>query len=410
MGSDRSRGGLRLTHYVSLSGYGGVEQQFAAFASHVARRAGVEQTVVACSARVHPHHRAVLPATTSWHFEKQIGPLRLARRPALLRRWRYAWLARHLSPDVALLWNRLGQQVRVLDALGPRRCLYWEHGSAWLAGEQKSKAETLSRLPAVICNSVAARRMLESHWGYQGMIRVCRNGVRATADRASARHFPAERPLRLGTASRLVPIKATVLALHAVARLAERGLAVTLDIAGDGPLRADLMQRAKQLGIADRVCFLGVVKAMPAFYASVDVLLHPALREPFGMVAAEAMAAGCPVICTAVDGLPEVVADGETGVCVPGSGDLARYRELGGHTDGLPPVVYDPLADIVRPPQICEPAALADAVEHMQADPIGYQRMSAAGIVRVAERFDFDQHIDRVLAAAHEYAATGTLA
>ncbi|MDA3920244.1 MAG: glycosyltransferase family 4 protein [Salinisphaera sp.] len=399
-----------IAHYVSLSGFGGVEQQFAAFVERASRRVDLRQAVVVASSTIHPHHQAILDlAEAGIHDEKRVAGFKLGHRPKILRQARYRWIARRVAPDVALLWNRLGQQARVLDALGPRRCLYWEHGSAWLAGEQQSKAATLARLPAVICNSVAARRMLEIHWQYQGSIRVCLNGMRAGVDRQRARCLPVDRPLRLGTVSRLVPIKATVLALHALAVLIELGANVTLAIAGDGPLRKELMQWSTHLGIDEQVRFHGVVKDMPAFYNDIDLLLHPALREPFGVAAAEAMAAGCPVICSAVDGLPEVVVHGETGLCVPATGDLARYRELGGHTDGLPPVVYDPLTDTVRPPQICEPAALADAVITMQNEPSRYERMSTAGIARVAERFDFEQHVDAVLSAAREYAATGTL-
>ncbi|MES1926318.1 glycosyltransferase family 4 protein [Salinisphaera sp. T31B1] len=400
---------LALTHYVSLKGFGGVEQQFRAFAAHAARRDDLTQNVVVSSRSVHPHHRSLLSDMSGWHYEKAVLRLSIPHRPAALRRWRYRWVARHPRADVALLWNRLGQQARVLDAVGVRRCLYWEHGSAWLAGESREKASVLERLPAVICNSHAARRMLELHWGYTGTVRVCLNGMRSAGRPGVARIRRFDRPLRLGVACRLVPIKATCLALHTLAILRERGRDVRLSIAGDGPLRASLSALASALGVADHVEFKGVVRDMPAFFAEIDVLLHPALREPFGVVAAEAGAAGCPVVCTAVDGLPEVVADGKTGRCVPASGDLARYRELGGSTGGLPPVVYVPGSDRVEAPRICEPADLAEAVATVVDDADGYARMSQAAIDRVASRFDFDHHVDRVLAAAAEYAETGTL-
>lgn len=401
---------LRLAHYVSLSGFGGVEQQFAAFVQRAARRATVHQAVVVGSSTIHAHHRPALRAADAGVFdEKKIAGLTLGHHPAALRRARYAWIAKRAAPDVALLWNRLGFQHRVLDALGPRRCLYWEHGSAWLAGDEQSKARTLARLPAVICNSHAAKRMLEAHWDYRGAARVCLNGMRAPVSAGAARTLDTSRPLRLGTACRLVPIKATVLALHTLAELRRHGVDASLYIAGDGPLADSLAQWSRDLGIADRVTFHGVVQDMPAFFRHIDVLLHPALREPFGVVAAEAMSTGCPVICTAVDGLPEVVASGVTGLCVPATGDLSRYRALGGSTEGLPPVVYDPLDDRIREPRICEPQALAEAVESLIDSPSSYRRMSRAGIEHVAQRFDFERHVDDVLAAAREYARTGTL-
>jgi len=401
---------LRLTHYVSLSGFGGVEQQFASFAARAARRHDAVQCVVACSTRIHAHHRELLPNFRDWRYEKKLFGFKLGQRPSGLRRTRYRWLGRRLKPDVALLWNRLDQQSRVLDALGARRCLYWEHGSAWLAGNDAGRAQVLERLPALICNSQAARRMLELRWGYAGVARVCLNGMRSRHVVQEFKQLPRNRPLHIGVASRLVPVKATALALHALARLRERGVEATLSIAGDGPLREALEQLAHRLGIAGNVRFLGGVKDMPLFFSEIDVLLHPALREPFGVVvAAEAGAMGCPVVCTAVDGLPEVVANGVTGVCVPPTADLARYRELGGETDALPPVVYMPARDAVEKPRICEPAALADGVMDVIASAERFSRMSHAAIDRVAARFDFDDHVDDVMAAVREYHATGTL-
>ena len=409
MGRNKARQELRLTHYVSLSGFGGVEQQFASFAARAARRHGVHQSVVACSTKVHAHHRDLLPNFEDWRYEKKLLGFKLGQHPGALRRSRYRWLGRHLKPDVALLWNRLDQQPRVLDALGVRRCLYWEHGSAWLAGDDGAKADVLSRLPALICNSQAARRMLQLRWGYEGVVRVCLNGMRSRHVVNDFKHLPRNRPLHIGVASRLVPVKGTCLALHTLAELHRRGVDATLSIAGDGPLRAALESLAKSLGIASRVRFLGVVKDMPMFFSEIDLLLHPALREPFGVVAAEAGAMGCPVVCTAVDGLPEVVRDGVTGACVPPTADLARYRELGGVTDGLPPVVYVPELDTVEPPRVCEPTALAQGVMAVIKDAESFSRMSHAAIDHVASRFDFDQHVDDVMAAVREYHATGTL-
>lgn len=399
---------LAIAHYVSLSELGGVERQFRRFVVSAGADKAVRQTAVICSKRVHPQNRGVLADLADHRYEKQVLGRNLPHHPVVLRRWRDRWIAARQRADIALLWNRLGQQARVLDALTPARCLYWEHGSAWLHGEDDAKRAVLARLPAVICNSFAARRMLEQRWGYDGAIRVCPNGVAAGAVHRPRAGLSAG-ALRLGTACRLVPIKGVCIALHTLADLRARGHEVRLDIAGDGPLRNELEMLAARLGVAEHVVFRGAVADMDAFFADIDLLLHTALREPFGMVAAEAQAAGVPVICTAIDGLPEVVVDGRTGLCVPPTGDLDRHAALGGHNEGLPSYVYAPDEDRVVAPRVCEPTALAAAVATFAGAPERYVAMSAAAISHVARRFDFSAHVQDVLAAAREYRATGTL-
>src|SRR5699024_12690745 len=157
------------------------------------------QAVVACSKTIHSHHAAALARVDSVRREKIAAGLRLPRHPAALRRARHRWLGRRLAPDIALLWNRLGQHDRVIDVLGERRCLYWEHGSAWLAGEDREKRRVLQRLPAVLCNSHAARRMLQLRWGYAGVTRVCLNGLRPAGmpGRTRPAKLPAGRVLRI---------------------------------------------------------------------------------------------------------------------------------------------------------------------------------------------------------------------
>ena len=88
-------------------------------------------------------------------------------------------------------------------------------------------------------------------------------------------------------------------------------------LAGDGPARAACERLAAELGIAERVRFLGQRRDIPELLAVCDVLVHPSLEEGFCNALLEAMAAGRPVVTTTAGGNPEAVVDGETGVLVP---------------------------------------------------------------------------------------------
>jgi glycosyltransferase involved in cell wall biosynthesis len=180
--------------------------------------------------------------------------------------------------------------------------------------------------------------------------------------------------------------------------LRARALDVELQVAGAGPEIERLRTLAHSLGIAERVRFHGAVRDMKEFYGDIHCLVHTPLTEAFGLVALEAAAHGCPVIAAAVDGLPEVVADGVSGYCVAPTLPLASYLPLGGASAGLPARVYDPSRDALVATPIVDPAALADAVARLFASPSGFEAMSASASEHVLRTSDFGRHVRDVMA------------
>jgi len=116
--------------------------------------------------------------------------------------------------------------------------------------------------------------------------------------------------------ARLSPEKDIATLLHAIAALAAEAPKVRLEIAGDGPLRTELTNLARTLGIAERVRFLGEVKDIAALLARASCFTLASRTEGISLTILEAMARGLPVVATAVCGNPEVVLDGQTGLLV----------------------------------------------------------------------------------------------
>jgi glycosyltransferase involved in cell wall biosynthesis len=122
---------------------------------------------------------------------------------------------------------------------------------------------------------------------------------------------------RLLCIGRLIPIKGHLVLLRALAQARAQVPAVTLDVAGRGPLEPALKAYVRELGLEDGVRFLGFVSPVQSAIENAAIVVVPSLGEGFGMVALEAMERARPVIASAVGGLPEIVADGKTGLVVP---------------------------------------------------------------------------------------------
>jgi glycosyltransferase involved in cell wall biosynthesis len=111
---------------------------------------------------------------------------------------------------------------------------------------------------------------------------------------------------------------------RALARLGDRPWQLT--VAGDGPAG----EAIRALFPAGRTCFLGQVAPadMPSVYADADLFVWPAINEAYGLVLLEAQAAGLPVVAGRTGGVPDIVADGKTGLLTPEGDDEAFAAAL----------------------------------------------------------------------------------
>ena len=157
---------------------------------------------------------------------------------------------------------------------------------------------------------------------------------------------------------------------------------VQVAFVGDGPDRGRLEQQVADLGLGDRVAFLGqrpraqVIERL----AATDVLVAPSVptaggkREGLPVVLIEALAAGVPVVASHLSGIPELVETDVTGITVP-PGDSV---------------------------------AIADALERLAHDPVLRARLAEAGRARVAAEFDLDTNARRLIALFRGAAPSGS--
>jgi glycosyltransferase involved in cell wall biosynthesis len=202
-----------------------------------------------------------------------------------------------------------------------------------------------------------ARYLAESEGFDAGSFEIVHYGIASGAPPPPLPGAP-----RLAIVGRLIPIKGHDVLLRALVSVRDALPGVTLEVAGDGPLDADLRAMVTRLGMEDSVTFLRRVAPVAPVLERAQVVIVPSFGEGFGMVALEAMERGRPVVASAVGGLPEIVDDGVTGLLVP-PGD---------------------------------PDTLARAIRELAGDPGRAEAFGRAGRARAVEAFSQERCTDRI--------------
>jgi colanic acid/amylovoran biosynthesis glycosyltransferase len=146
----------------------------------------------------------------------------------------------------------------------------------------------------------------------------------APPDRSAA--FRSGPPLRVLTAADFIDVKGHAYLIDAVDILKQRGVSVCLELAGDGPLRASIADRVRELGLEEHVDFLGTVphgRLLERLAAGQwHVVVQPSIvteageQEGIPVALIEAASCGVPLVATATGGIPELLRDG-VGFLVP---------------------------------------------------------------------------------------------
>jgi glycosyltransferase involved in cell wall biosynthesis len=251
-----------------------------------------------------------------------MSPRAVARLYALLRRTPIDIVHAHM-PRASVPGALLARLARVPVMISH------EHGSS-LEGKRLRRfldREVVARLSTVM--------IAVSEWDRQNLIseeriapdliRVLPNGVAAIADgpRSSPAPEPASEMPVIGAVGRLYPEKGHVDLISAVALLRARGYVARCVIVGDGPQEAELSALVEGLGLRDQVTLLGWREDVGQVVQGLDVAVLCSVREGSPLAILEYMAAGAPIVATAVGGVPELIRDGVDGLLVaPGDPEM----------------------------------------------------------------------------------------
>ncbi|HEX7056977.1 MAG TPA: N-acetyl-alpha-D-glucosaminyl L-malate synthase BshA [Bacilli bacterium] len=147
----------------------------------------------------------------------------------------------------------------------------------------------------------------------------------------------------------------------AIFRRVNEAIPSKLLLVGEGPDLPKVHCKVKELGIADRVIFLGKQDEVAQLVSLADLMLLPSEKESFGLVALEAMACGVPTVASTAGGIPELITHGETGYLAP----------------------------------VGDTETMALLAARLLTDPVLYKSFSQACIERACRKFNSDQIVEQ---------------
>ncbi len=182
---------------------------------------------------------------------------------------------------------------------------------------------------------------------------------------------PAELPLRVGCIARLEHVKGVDVLVRSARALASDGIDEhEVLVWGEGRERENLVELAADIGVTERVRFVGTKQPVNEFLRSLDVYVQPSRNEGMGRALVLAQAAALPTVASNVCGIPDVVRDGETGMLV---------------APDDPEALADAIAMLLRDAQKRNAFGSAARSRIMDSDETGHPRFSTAAMLRRLE-------------------------
>jgi glycosyltransferase involved in cell wall biosynthesis len=296
---------------------------------------GAERVVVALvrASRAAGHDVAVAAAPGAFASDVavELYPVPLVRRRVshlALAAHAVARARRSFRPDLVHAHNpAMGAATSLASRRGRRpRALVTVQGVPDEDYPKSAQVLRVAGLPVVACGPGVAAALAEHRLAVRATIV---NSVPPAAQPADRAALADEWGLRNGqrlivAVGRLVAQKNHALAIEALAHVPDAMLAIV----GGGPLRERLERVADEAGVRDRVVFAGVRSDARAVMGAADVVVLPSRWEGLPLTGLEALAAGTPLVATAVRGIQELVVDGESALLVPPDDARALARAL----------------------------------------------------------------------------------
>lgn len=369
----------KIIHQISLSDIGGVQRSFALYFSYSLEKSDFHHQIYSMHdlidifINVKDHHV---------NLNKSI-----------IQKIKFLYLL--FSKNYIIhFYNNLGSNSvnKLLNIIPSSNIIFHERGSAWNAKDSNIKTYKDNSLKAniILANSNASKVMLIKKFGidenkikviYNGFLSKTRNFLPKNINRYSEK-------ISIGYVGRLDTPKG----VHILINSAKRLLKYDFFIAGKGILENELKILAKG---CKNIHFLGSVKDPLEFILKMDIIVVPSIREPLGNTIIEAGYCKKPVIASNIDGIPEIITNGFSGILIDPDREIS-INKAPNEAVTIPVAVIDPIRlDLIKPKEI-DSLKLSDSIIFLASNPYTRKLYGKNLYKTVKEKFNIEDYYENL--------------
>jgi len=373
---------IKISHFVGLSGVGGVQRSFSEYIKQeIANGNGFNHTVYTIG-YVDKQYQFSTKALNILKFKNLISLMYdLASKKQIF----------HSYNNLTSL-----KMAFFLSLIPTKKLIVHERGGAW---NLPSKFGFILRFIAwksdlILANSNATKILLEKKFGIsKKKIKVIYNGVDISINRNNEplKNKKNKNYFYVGFIGRLDTPKGVHVLIDAIGKLKNKN--IRLIIAGDGPLKLRLLDRAQELR---SVSFIGRISDTREFFNTIDLLVVPSIREPFGNVCIEAGLYKVPVLASYVDGIPEIIENNISGELIRPKNSAISSFTRGSKLLPLPEYVVNPdNCELFKPMEI-DSSELAEKILFLSSNPEKLLKYANKAHSNIVNNFSIERYTNQL--------------
>lgn len=371
---------IRVSHYVGLSGIGGVQRNF------------VEYLNYALEADEYLKHKVYTLGSVDSEYDLQIDANNIIN----------PWVLIDLIIDIASknkivhFYNNLtSYKVALLLLFVPsKNLIFHERGSAWNISKKHSFILKFIAWKSnlIIANSKATKTLLEKKFNIsRKKIKVLHNGI-SFSDYKNNKKAPfsnLDGCFQIGFLGRFDSPKGIHVLIKSMQKLKSSN--IKLIIAGDGPLNNEIKELSKNL---NNIKLIGRIKNPYKFFEKISLLVVPSIREPLGNVCIEAGYSKTPVLASNIDGIPEIITNFISGELLNPSKPLTDIKSQ--NVLAYPEYVVNPTDGELMIPLEIDPIELADKILELSINPKKLSKYSENLHLHVSKNFSISRYTEKL--------------